>query len=69
METKTSKIIFNAKISRQLVRDYGCTIIDLKPDRNNKDKTLCVFKVDDKFKAAMEEITNAIKEKKDEEAE
>lgn len=62
---RTTKLIFNAGVARRLVRDYGCTICDLKPSRENNDKTIFVFTKDDKFDAAMEAVTRSIREEKE----
>lgn len=63
MNDKKTKLVFNSGVARQLVRDYECTICDLKPNRDNHEKTVFVFKKDAKFDSAMAEITKAIKEK------
>ena len=44
---KACKLIFNAGTARSLLR-AGCTMIDIKQSRENADKTIFVFKVDEK---------------------
>lgn len=56
---KTAKIIFNAGTARSLLR-AGCTMIDIKQSRENADKTIFVFKVDDVFKTEFERINQEI---------
>lgn len=56
---KTAKIIFNAGTARSLLR-AGCTMCDIKQSRENADKTLFVFKVDDVFKTEFERINQEI---------
>lgn len=56
---KEAKLIFNAGTARSLLR-AGCTMIDIKQSRENADKTIFVFKVDEKFKSEFERINNEI---------
>ena len=56
---KTAKLIFNAGTARSLLR-AGCEIIDIKQSRDNADKTIFVFKVDEKFKSEFERINKEI---------
>lgn len=56
---KTAKLIFNAGTARSLLR-AGCTMIDIKQSRENADKTIFVFKVDDVFKVEFERINKEI---------
>lgn len=68
MEEKNSKIVFNPGVARRLLKS-GCQIIDIKKSRENPVASLFVFLKDEKFDAAMAEITAAIQEKKSVEAE
>lgn len=67
MENRECKIIFNAGVSRRLLKE-DCKIIDIKPDKNDKNKTVFVFENNETFKKAFakinEEITAAKKENK-----
>lgn len=56
---KTAKLIFNAGTARSLLR-AGCEMIDIKQSRENADKTIFVFKVDEKFKSEFERINKEI---------
>lgn len=58
-----TKCVFNMGVARELLRN-GATIVDLKPDRNNPDKTIPVFKRDEAFEAAFTEINKTLQEKK-----
>lgn len=62
MEEKTSKVIRNSGVARNLLR-MGCVIIDIKPDKEDPDhkRTVFVFKKDAAFDSAMEEIANNLK--------
>lgn len=64
MEEKTSKVIRNSGVARNLLR-MGCEIIDIKPDKEDPDRkrTVFVFRKDAAFDVAMESVTNSIKEK------
>ena len=56
---KEAKLVFNCGVTRTLLK-AGCTIIDVKPDRINTDKTVFVFKNDDHFKSEFERINKEI---------
>ena len=56
---KMAKLIFNAGTARSLLR-AGCEMIDIKQSRENADKTIFVFKVDEKFKSEFERINKEI---------
>lgn len=66
---KEAKLIFNAGTARSLLK-AGCTIIDVKPDRTNKEtgkeKTVFVFKNDEHFQKEFERINKEIAESKKE---
>lgn len=51
------KEIFTPYVARRLLR-MGNPIVDIKPDKNNRDKTIFVFEITDKF---SEDMINAIK--------
>ena len=59
MEAKTTKIIRNSGVARHLLKD-GCTMVDIKPAKEDptKTKSVFVFLIDDKFNAAMEKIAS-----------
>lgn len=56
---KEAKLIFNLGVGRALIR-AGCTVIDVKPDRMNHDKTILVFKNDDVFQHEFARINEEI---------
>lgn len=56
---KEARLVFNMGVSRALLK-AGCTVIDCKPDRTNPDKTVLVFKNDEKFQQEFERINNEI---------
>lgn len=62
MEERTHKLIFKAGIARALL-GRGIPIADIKPDRNNKDKTVFVFERTPEFEQAFGQINVEIKEK------
>ena len=62
-KVKDAKLIFNAGTCRSLLK-AGCQIIDVKPDRENPDKTVFVFKNDALFQQEFERINKEIAEAK-----
>lgn len=56
---KEAKLIFNAGTARSLLK-ANCQIIDVKPDRENSDKTVFVFKNDSHFQKEFERINQEI---------
>lgn len=60
---KDAKLIFNAGACRSLLK-AGCQIIDVKPDRENPDKSVFVFKNDEHFQSEFERINREIAEAK-----
>ncbi len=45
---KEYKEIFTPYVARRLLR-MGNPIYDIKPDKNNRDKTIFIFEITDKF--------------------
>lgn len=62
---KEAKLVFNMGVCRKLLQ-AGCTAIDCKPDKHNRDKTVMVFKNDEKFQKEFERINKEIAESKKE---
>ena len=58
---KDARLVFDADICRRLLR-VGCTIIDVKPNKENPVKTVFVFKNDDDFQNKLESIHDVQKE-------
>ena len=56
---KECKLVFNQGVVRRLLR-MGVTIHDIKPDKENNEKTVFVFKRTPEFEAAFEQINNEI---------
>lgn len=56
---KDARLVFNMGVSRALLK-AGCSVIDCKPDRSNPDKTVLVFKNDEKFQQEFERINQEI---------
>ena len=55
-ENQKGTVVFRGDIARELLR-RGYTIIDIKPDKNNKDKTIFVFEDTNKLKEDMVKAT------------
>lgn len=65
---KTSKLVFDAKVARALCKK-GFHIIDIKPLRDDPDKTVFVFENTEDFQEAFAQIMDEIKAKKEAEQE
>ena len=62
---KDARLIFNMGCGRALLK-AGCTVIDVKPDRTNPDKSILVFKNDEVFQREFARINKEIAEAKTE---
>ena len=67
-DTRKSRLVFDAKMARKLLKQ-GFVVIDIKPNRENTDKTIFVFENTDEFKVALEKLMDEIKAKKEAEIE
>jgi translation initiation factor 1 (eIF-1/SUI1) len=67
-DTRKSRLIFDAKMARKLLKQ-GFVVIDIKPNRENTDKTIFVFENTDEFKVALEKLMDELKAKKEAEQE
>lgn len=61
-DTRKSRLIFDAKIARKLLK-MGFVVIDIKPNRENTDKSIFVFENTDEFKVALTTVMDEIKAK------
>ena len=67
-DMRKSRLIFDAKIARKLLK-MGFVVIDIKPNRENTDKSIFVFENTEEFKSALTQILDEIKAKKENEYE
>lgn len=67
-DTRKSRLIFDAKMARKLLKQ-GFVVIDIKPNRENTDKSIFVFENTEEFKVALEQLMDEIKAKKEAEFE
>ena len=67
-DTRKSRLIFDAKIARKLLKQ-GFVVIDIKPNRENVEKSIFVFENTEEFQQALTQIMDTIKTKKEAEAE
>ena len=67
-DTRKSRLIFDAKIARKLLK-MGFVVIDIKPNRENTDKSIFVFENTHEFKEALIQILDEVKTKKEAEYE
>lgn len=59
---RENRIVFKGSIARQLLRE-GYTIVDVKPDRINSDKSVFVFRNDEGLEDRLFEL---VREKQNE---
>jgi hypothetical protein len=62
-DTRKSRLIFDAKIARKLLKQ-GFVVIDIKPNRENTDKSIFVFENTDAFQQGLSQLMEEIKAKK-----
>lgn len=67
-DTRKSRLIFDAKIARKLLK-MGLVVIDIKPNRENTDKSIFVFENTEEFRLALSNVMDEIKAKTDEKQE
>lgn len=67
-DIRESRLVFDAKMARKLLKQ-GFVVIDIKPNRENTDKTIFVFENTDEFKVALEKLMDELKAKKEAEEE
>ena len=60
---KPTKLVFKAEIARQLLK-CGGKIVDIKPDRSNRDRTVFCFENDENFRERFNEILNDLSDEK-----
>lgn len=63
-DTRKSRLIFDAKIARKLLK-MGFVVIDIKPNRENTDKSIFVFENTEEFKEALTQLLDEIKATKE----
>ena len=63
-DTRKSRLIFDAKIARKLLKQ-GFVVTDIKPNRENTDKSIFIFENTDEFKVALNQVMDEIKDKKE----
>jgi thymidine phosphorylase len=63
-DTRKSRLIFDAKIARKLLKQ-NFVVIDIKPNRENTDKSIFVFENTEEFQNALTQLMDEIKAKKE----
>lgn len=61
-DMRKSRLIFDARIARKLLK-MGYVVIDIKPNRENTEKSIFVFENTEEFKQALAQIMDEIKTK------
>lgn len=65
---KKGRCIYAAPVARELIRK-GYAIMDIKPNKENHDKTVFIFEETDDFNAALGDVLAGYSEKKEKKAE
>lgn len=63
-DIRKSRLVFDAKMARKLLKQ-GFVVIDIKPNRENTDKTIFAFENTEEFKVALENLMEELKAKKE----
>lgn len=61
VENNDTKLIFSPNVARNLLK-LGNTIVDIKPNKENKMKTVFVFKNDEHFRESLDNMIKAKEE-------
>ena len=61
-DTRKSRLNFDANIARKLLKQ-GFVVIDIKPNRENTEKSIFVFENTEEFKIALTKIMEELKAK------
>jgi hypothetical protein len=65
-DTRQSRLVFDAKIARKLLK-MGFVVTDIKPNRENTDKSIFIFENTEEFKKALDEVMNEVDARKESE--
>lgn len=65
-DTRKSKLVFDMRVCRKLIH-AGCNVIDCKPLKTDRSKTVLVFEDNEFFQNTLEKITLEYKNKNNEE--
>ena len=63
---KESRLVFKAEIARQLLH-MNNKVIDIKPDKSNRSRTVFVFQNDEKFQNDFNQILNDLQDERQKE--
>ena len=66
IDTRKSRLIFDARMARKLLK-MGFVVIDIKPNRENTDKSIFVFENTEEFKQALVTIKEEMRPEPQEE--
>lgn len=64
-DNRKSRLVFDARVARKLLKQ-GLVVIDIKPNRENPDKSIFVFENTEEFKQAFAEAMDEMKAKAEE---
>ena len=66
IDTRKSRLIFDARMARKLLK-MGFVVIDIKPNRENTDKSIFVFENTEEFKQALATVKEEMRPESQEE--
>ena len=66
IDTRKSRLIFDAGMARKLLK-MGFVVIDIKPNRENTDKSIFVFENTEEFKQALATVKEEMRPESQEE--
>jgi hypothetical protein len=66
IDTRKSRLIFDARMARKLLK-MGFVVIDIKPNRENTDKSIFVFENTEEFKQALATVKEEMRPEPQEE--
>lgn len=58
-----TKLIFSQGVARKLIQNGKATLVDIKPYKENPERTIFVFKNDETFRDEFGKINDALKDK------
>lgn len=63
-DTRKSRLIFDARIARKLLK-MGFVVTDIKPNRENTDKSIFIFENTEEFKQALSQVLDEFEARKE----
>lgn len=55
VDDRVTRLVFDARTARKLLK-MGFVVVDIKPNRENTDKSIFIFENTDKFRKALKKL-------------